>query len=305
VELLKQPDVVSLAGAVKRRSRVRWQQMSTDRFPPEILVSEFMEAVLEASFGGIPARCYYLPAARSGILQSHKALASSVVSRAPLVGIEDMAIPKMSGVISDFISLLLTLEPEHRTALEPLARYLEGEILEGKIDIAGTPPAYPEISYEPSNGRFPLQRTSSMVSELAPVVLFLRYLVAPRDMLIIEQPESHLHPRSQLKFARAIGRLVNAKVAVALTTHSDYFVGQLNNLILAAAASTSVRRHEGYDNKETIAASSVAAYLFERRPHGAGTEVRAMDVTRKTGISDAEFSAVAEALYTDTVDLQR
>jgi predicted ATPase len=76
-----------------------------------------------------------------------------------------------------------------------------------------------------------------MVSELAPVILFLKYLVRPGDLVILEEPESHLHPASQRQMARGIARLVNAGVRVIITTHSDYFIGQVNNLLKLSRAS--------------------------------------------------------------------
>jgi len=168
---------------------------------------------------------YYFPAARSGILQSHKALASYVVSRSPLAGIEDLPeIPRLPGVVADFISKLLTLEKDRRTELYNLARFLESQVTKGAIDIEAGKLEYPEIYYEPDSGKFPLHRTSSMVSELAPMVLFLKYLIDPEDFLIIEEPESHLHPEAQRKLVTGIVKLIRAGVRVLITTHSSDFV---------------------------------------------------------------------------------
>ena len=47
-------------------------------------------------------------------------------------------------------------------------------------------------------------QASSMVAELAPVVLYLRHLVRPDDVLIIEEPESNLHPAMQVEFTRQL-----------------------------------------------------------------------------------------------------
>jgi predicted ATPase len=271
--------------------------------PKSALLEQLLVSLLDLCFAEFASPAYYLPAARSGILQSHKALASSLVSRAPLAGIEDMAIPKMSGVISDFISVLLNLEPESRQHFDGVARFLETGVLQGKIAIEGHPPVYPEMWYKSGSARYPLHRTSSMVSELAPVVLFLRYVVNVGETLIIEEPESHLHPASQLRLARAIARLVNQNVRVILTTHSDYFLNQLNNLITASSLSSARRVAAGYDPKEAITPVKVGAYLFDSSARAGGTVVRELEVDRREGVSDAEFARVAELLYNETVDL--
>ena len=165
--------------------------------------------VFDRFYQQFPTHTYYFPAARSDILQSHKALASFVMSRSPLVGIEPIDIPRLTGVIVDFISALLLLEKDDdETSLSEVAAFLEGEVLRGNIFFQAGKLEYPEIYYRTKGGDFPLHKTSSMVSELAPVVLFLKYLIQPGDMLVLEEPESHLHVASQRRLARAIAKLV-------------------------------------------------------------------------------------------------
>ena len=83
---------------------------------------------------------------------------------------------------------------------------------------------YPQFFYKPDGweNALPLMNTSSMVSELAPVVLYLRHVVQPGETLIIEEPETHLHPAMQVEFTRQIAALVHAGVRVIVTTHSDW-----------------------------------------------------------------------------------
>ena len=74
---------------------------------------------------------------------------------------------------------------------------------------------------------------SSSVSELTPLVLFIRYYLSPNDIFIVEEPEAHLHPGAQRKVAGILVELVNAGVNVVITTHSDVILEQISNLIHA------------------------------------------------------------------------
>lgn len=270
----------------------------------ESLWEELVDATFRRCFASFPSLAYYLPAARSGILQSHHLLASIIVSRSSFAGIEEMQIGKLTGVLSDFISHLLQLEPTRKSGLASVADYLESNVLMGEVGIRAARPAYPEIIFKSGKGNYPLSATSSMVSELAPVVLFLRYLVDPGEMLLIEEPESHLHPAVQRKFARAIARLINAGVTVVLTTHSDYFLTQINNQIVAGNLSPKARGKAGFAREECLDVSQVAAYLFKPLI-GKGTTVSRMRVTKARGISQAEFARATEELYAETVGLER
>ena len=45
-----------------------------------------------------------------------------------------------------------------------------------------------------------------------------------QKMLVIDEPENHLHPEWQLKFAHLIVLLVKANIPILLSTHSPYFI---------------------------------------------------------------------------------
>ena len=92
---------------------------------------------------------------------------------------------------------------------------------------------YPSFHYRPAEWKrdLPLMNTSSMVSELAPVVLYLRHVVQPGDVLIIEEPESHLHPAMQVAFTRLLAAVARSGVRVVLTTHSEWVLEALANLV--------------------------------------------------------------------------
>lgn len=275
--------------------------------PLQVILYKLIEDFLQSACKEFSAAPYYFPAARSGILQSHKALASYVVSLSPLAGIEKLPeVPRLQGVVVDFISKLLYLEKDRRTKLYHVATFLEKEVTKGVIDIeAGGKFEYPEIYYKPDSGKFPLHRTSSMVSELAPMVLFLKYLIEPGDFVIIEEPESHLHPESQRKLAAGIVRLIRENVKVLITTHSGDFVDQLSNHIRLGQLSEEQRIKLGYSKEDYLLAEEVGAFLFRPDTKIGGTRVEELKITAQDGIPEEEFAKVKEALYKETVYLHR
>ncbi len=263
-----------------------------------ILRRQLAEGILTNLFVDVfRHRAFYVPAARSGILQSHRALASFVVQQSSRAGIRPFEIPQLSGVIADFISLLLIdMSRERPGELAKIAAYLEQGVIDGKISLRSAQTPYPEIVYQAKGRRFPLHRTSSMISELAPVVLLLKTVVHSGDLLIIEEPESHLHPAMQRKLAMAIARMIRKGVRVLLTTHSDYFLTQLSNCV---RRSRMEERGEDY-----LLVEEVGAYLFAAEAENSGSTVRELSVTDEEGIAEDSFAEVAEELYEETVELQ-
>lgn len=304
---IKRPSIGSLLTATRRRlneesrgTRELRSFMSDPLFIPSLY--RVIDLVVDELFSSFPSGSWYLPAARSGILQSHKALASVVIRQSSLAGLEEMRIPKLSGVVTDFISDLIAIEPRRRVgAFQTVTQFLESGLLEGDVRIERQDEPYPEISYSAGAANYPLHRTSSMVSELAPVVLYLRYLVQPGDVLLLEEPESHLHPASQLAMAQAIAMLVESGLTVLLTTHSDYFLARLSNLLRLGVIKESQETF-WEDLRASLDPEGVAAYLFhpESRP---GTEISRLAITPNRGIPDDEFARVAEDLYAETAQI--
>lgn len=267
--------------------------------PAAIFVEEILNEAIGLLARSLP-NAYYFPAARSGILHSHKALASFLVRQSPLVGLDRIEIPQLSGVITDFVGELLTIEKRRGASpITKIANDLEGSVLRGTVSLETAKTQYPEIYYEAGSGQFPLHRTSSMVSELAPIVLFLKHKVKPGDLLIVEEPESHLHPASQVRLAKAFAELVKAGVKILLTTHSDYFLEQIGNFIRAAKVAAEDRADP---DLPVLGASEVGAYLF--RATNNGTEVKRLGVSAEEGIPQDDFAQVTEALYRERISLQ-
>ena len=278
-------------------------------------LSEFLEAIIEQLLSRLfeqsERTVHYIPAARTGILQGHKLLASMLVRTASRIGVEHLEFTAWPGVVSDFISELLIMEPRNSSGtggmskeLLAVAEHLETAVLRGKIDLRSSELPYPEISYRSSAGDLPLVRTSSMVSEMAPIVLWLKHVVNPGDLLILEEPESHLHPASQRRLAEAFAMLVRSGVQVLITTHSDYLLSQLTNLTRLGSLDENTRKEFGYGADAYLKADEIGAYWFDYDPDKVGTKVKALPITVEDGIPEDSFTEFVENLYDESVRLQ-
>lgn len=286
------------------------QRANLDWFMCAGLVATLAQDALNGLIGDFRGACFYLPAARSGIAQGHKIIASTLVRQAPFAAIRPLEVPTFSGVIADFMAYLLTMGQDRREKLTPdlagAVDFLERAVVGGKVNLEESELPYPEVSYEPFagqpyTGKFPLRQTSSMVSELAPVILFLKYLVRPGDLLILEEPEAHLHPASQRRMAQGIVRLVNAGVRVLITTHSDYLLHQLNNLMRIEYAGDRWLESAGFARADCLQHADVGAYVFQWDAAQGGNRVEPLAIRRDVGIDDKEFGKVVNEQYEETI----
>ena len=232
------------------------------------------ETIMYQSISPLDRVWHYLPADRTGIMHAHSLVVKSLISQAPLAGLRpDTQMPQLSGVLADFLEQLIgtgysRMRPRYRrsrTRFKGLAERIEKEILRGRISTETSEVEYPEFYYTPSGWKhdaLKLMNSSSMVSELAPVVLFLRHVVQPGDVLIIEEPESHLHPAIQVELTRHLAAAVKAGIRVLITTHSEWVLDELAALVLLSELPECRRDHiKGADS--ALKPAEIGAWLFE------------------------------------------
>ena len=137
-----------------------------------------------------------------------------------------------------------------------------------------------------------------MVSELAPVLLYVRHVVRSDDVLIIEEPEAHLHPAMQAAFARELARLVHSGIRVVMTTHSEWFLEQIGNLVRASALPPSKRA--GIRGAEiALRPDQVGAWLFKPKKRPKGSVVEEITLDTETGLFPTDYDEVSGALYNE------
>ena len=278
---------------------------------PALIWNEFLQSL------GIPIRnAHYLPAGRSGILQGWQLIASMAVQTlSRQAGIRRLEIPSLTGVTGDFLQTLLervlqrmglrnprrrtrgAYFPEMNHALSSLKR----DLLKGTISVSDDPSQDPTMYYETGSLRIPVQHASSMVAELAPLYLWIERVLRPGDVLIIDEPEAHLHPANQRLVASVLVRLMNAGVKVVCATHSSLILHQMSNHILAASATEKKRAELGFGKHDLLKLEDIGGYSFRICEDGARIEPLEIDDT--FGVSEDDFVKVAEEIGEETYDL--
>lgn len=264
------------------------------------LLSEFMEAMLsnntavDSPNGG---KFLYLPAGRGALANALHTVTSGLIWRESRRGsLPDDTTPGLNGVVGDFLHLLQETanRAESSAAKADIAHNLESEILRGKVKVERSKAGVPKFSFQPIGWKgkhIPLMSTSSMVSELASVALFLRYWVNPGDTLIIEEPEAHLHPSAQVRFVEDIATWLKAGIRVIVTTHSEWILATLSNMVIRSKAEES----DGED-KPSLAEEDVGVWLFDFISHdkpGKGTRIVEIPWEDYEGGYEAGFYASA------------
>ena len=280
---------------------------NSDLFVPSFLVDELLELLFTGSRG----KAHYLPAARSGIMQSHRVIASSLVGRSTRAGFQSFPeLPTFTGVMADFMQGLILFDERQKTTelMEGLAKALELNTLAGEIGTyRSSPAAYPEFVYRPrrSNEDIRLTRASSMVSELAPVVLFLRGVIKTKDLIIIEEPEAHLHPGAQTQMAVILGQMVRAGLQVLVTTHSDWLLKELSNLMREGKLG---EMSEGKDANgllpPSLQTNEVGIWKFSKDSSSGTSSVEEIPFDPIEGVEPQDYEDIAVDLYNRSANLQ-
>ena len=139
----------------------------------------------------------------------------------------------------------------------------------------------------PDQTGIPLHLASSSAVEMSR--LFFHFVLRREGgspLLIIDEPESHLDTMNQIRFARALVRWVNSGMKILISTHSDFIVKEINNLIMLNRSfdeKEKLMEELGYGEGDSIDPSKIKAYyavdggLRECSKNAFGIEVRSFE----------------------------
>lgn len=100
------------------------------------------------------------------------------------------------------------------------------DVLAGDVKLEGG-----QYVYVTHGETLPISAAAASVREVGS----LQQLIKKRDIskcaILLEEPESHLHPLKQIQMADIIALMVRSGANMQITTHSDYFLRRLNDLI--------------------------------------------------------------------------
>ena len=124
--------------------------------------------------------------------------------------------------------------------------------------------------------------SSSAVKTLAPLVFYLRHTAGQFNILFVDEPELNLHPKNQILLAKIFVKMINAGLRLVISTHSDYIIREINNMIMGEGlnkAGDKVCTKMGYDVSLCLSQDKFAPYLFQKNTKGKVT-VEPLEVDR-------------------------
>ena len=263
--------------------------------------------------GSLVDQAHYLPADRGGIMHVHNLVVASMIKSAPSVGLrEEHKAPILTGVLADFLEELILRRRRlavrwraapRRRRFNKFADEIEQSSLEGTVQVEHDELTdYPHFKYVPFgvNKTISLINASSMVSELAPIVLFLRECVSLGNLLIIEEPEAHLHPAQQVNLIRVLAQVAAAGVRVLVTTHSEWITEELSNIVSREGADRQ-SVHTDEKTKPSLPVSMVGVWLFRskiRNGRKVGSEIKEIEIDQ-SGLYPTGYDDIAIELHND------
>ncbi len=186
----------------------------------------------------------------------------------PMFFLKDIVKARYADPIKDYLQYLSLIGSTKKgiSDYQEYAQIIQKNVLGGKYEVDD----FGNVLFMPSESKnkLPLHFTSSTVKSLFGLVFYLKHLAKEGDYLMIDEPELNLHPDNQRQVARILAQLVNAGLKVIVSTHSDYFVRELNNLIMLKkgfSGAIELQKEYGYQENELLDDKCISAYLFDNK----------------------------------------
>lgn len=174
------------------------------------------------------------------------------------------------GMYRDFLAQLDDLKtpsriisPDNQFFVNYIAKLADGEIVLENGSVF--------LQFE-SGEKNPVSAAASSVKELMPFLLMLQNgKIRQYNSLLFEEPEAHVHPKKQFLVMDMLTRCCNKGMLIQMTTHSDYLLGRMNQLlVLGKIREKSMEAFENFCNEHLfnknlyLHTEQVGGYYFKR-----------------------------------------
>lgn len=149
---------------------------------------------------------------------------------------------------------------KNKSEFEEFANEIEKDILKGQVLISKDG----DVQFKPEKAkslRLPIHLTASVVKSLSNLVIYFRHLAIAGDFIIIDEPELNLHPDNQVIIARVLAKIANKGFKLLISTHSDYIIREINNLIMLKNNPKLANKYK-YDTNTLLSYQQIGAILF-------------------------------------------
>ena len=168
--------------------------------------------------------------------------------------------------VKDNIDFMRAIERHQKSKSEltvDLSTHIE-HMFDGKLKHNGTEIRFLNNKRKDNKMDIPLHLASASVRALSNLYFFLKHKAKKGDLIIIDEPESHLSLAKQRLLAKLIADCINNGLKILLTTHSDTLVLEINNLIMLSNEfddkDSFMKKHK-YQQAHIIDPEKVSAYI--------------------------------------------
>lgn len=228
----------------------------------------------------------FFPTSRTGFLLTYKELSKISNMNQFSIG-EKKEKTIFQKPIIDFINSLIDLSYNYEESedVKEIIEIFENNIFKGKINLNKETNA---MYYQPNNSnlKIPMHLCSAVITEAAPLYLFLKYKKIVTDFFI-EEPELSLHLKLQKQIARILINLVNKKSNIVISTHSDTILEHINNMVVLHGMKNENKKNQilkeySYTKNDTIDIDKIRIYQFDTDDNDM-TTIKELKGDRETG----------------------
>lgn len=189
-------------------------------------------------------------------------------------GVMTETVEPITGLFKEFTGMLKIINSASANPnevdqhlLEEFRMILDGRVYKDKLS--------GKYFYETNDAYMPISAAASSIKEIAPLSLFVNRFDVSVSSILIEEPEAHLHPIKQRMMADVLSLLINNNACIQITTHSDYLIRRINELVILHRISMEhVHDFEricfklGIPSYLKIDHRCIGAYLLEKQKDG-------------------------------------